>query len=64
MSFFEFLFKELARNIEQVGQIEQQNQRILLGCCAYCGQKLPENNPSYHCQPDCRSHLAARYKEE
>lgn len=67
MSFLEELMQlanELKKEIELAGALEAQAQCILLGCCAHCGVKLPENCPSYHCVPDCESHLADRCEEE
>lgn len=64
MDIIEQFLKHLKENIELAGRIEQQNQRILFGCCKYCGVKLPENTSLYYCQPDCNAHLAARYKEK
>lgn len=58
------LVNDLKKEIELAGQLDLQAQRILHGCCAKCGVKLPENCPSYHCVPDCESHLAAPSEEE
>ena len=58
------LLAELTQEIELAGQLERQAQRILHGCCAKCGVKLPDNSPSYHCVPDCQTHLADRCEEE
>ena len=58
------LVNDLKKEIELAGQLELQAQRILLGCCAKCGVKLPDNSPSYHCVPDCESHLTDRCEQE
>ena len=58
------LLTELAQEIERAGQIELEAQRILHGCCSKCGVKLLKNHPSYHCLPDCASHLTDPYKEQ
>lgn len=63
MSFLEWI-KLWTRQIEEVGRLEQYNQRILQGRCIYCGLKLPANHPLYYCDPPCVSHLADPCKEE
>lgn len=64
MDIFKQWLEELAAQIEQAGRIALIEQRILQGCCSECGLKLPANNPSYHCEPDCASHLTDRCKGE
>ena len=67
MSFIEELMQlvnDLKKEIEFAGALKLEALRILLGCCAKCGVKLPENCPSYHCVPDCESHLADPCKEQ
>lgn len=63
MSLFEWI-KLFARQVEEAGQLEQYNQRVLQGHCIYCGVKLPVNHSLYYCTPPCVSHLPASYEEE
>lgn len=60
--FLKYLASEIeqaGRLIERAGRLELEQQRILQGRCPRCNIKLPANNPSYHCVPDCVSQVAA-----